>query len=132
MNGPRAADDFATIRSRMEELRQVTRPRAADDFAVIRARVEELRPASVLKYRPTRRGVRRLGQGPIIGRDRRRRASIRSAPAAFGCASFPRVERRQSGSPHVTAAVRPKQQRLNFLPLPQGQGSLRPTPRNGL
>jgi hypothetical protein len=40
---PRAADDFATIRVRMEELRQVTRPRAADDFAVIRARVEELR-----------------------------------------------------------------------------------------
>jgi hypothetical protein len=40
---PRAADDFATIRSRMEELRPVTRPRAADDFAVIRARVEELR-----------------------------------------------------------------------------------------
>jgi hypothetical protein len=40
---PRAADDFATIRGRMEELRQVTRPRAADDFAVIRARVEELR-----------------------------------------------------------------------------------------
>jgi len=27
----------------MKELRQVTRPRAADDFAVIRARVEELR-----------------------------------------------------------------------------------------
>jgi hypothetical protein len=40
---PRAADDFATIRGRMEELRQVTRPRAADDFAVIQARVEELR-----------------------------------------------------------------------------------------
>ena len=40
---PRAADDFATIRGRMEDLRQVTRPRAADDFAVIRARVEELR-----------------------------------------------------------------------------------------
>jgi hypothetical protein len=27
----------------MEELRQVSRPRAADDFAVIRTRVEELR-----------------------------------------------------------------------------------------
>jgi hypothetical protein len=39
----RAADDFATIRGRMEELRQVTRSRAADDFVVIRARVEELR-----------------------------------------------------------------------------------------
>lgn len=43
MPQPRAADDFATIRGRIEELRQVTRPRAADDFATIRARVEELR-----------------------------------------------------------------------------------------
>jgi hypothetical protein len=40
---PRAADDFATIRGRMKELRQVTRPRAADDFTVIRARMVELR-----------------------------------------------------------------------------------------
>jgi hypothetical protein len=42
---PRAADDFATIRARMEELRceSSTRPRAADDFATIRARMEELR-----------------------------------------------------------------------------------------
>jgi hypothetical protein len=40
---PRAADDFATIRGRMEELRQVTQPRAADDFATIRSRMEELR-----------------------------------------------------------------------------------------
>jgi hypothetical protein len=39
----RAADDFATIRARMEELRPVARPRAADDFATIRARMEELR-----------------------------------------------------------------------------------------
>jgi hypothetical protein len=39
----RAADDFTTIRARMEELRQVTRPRAADDFAVIRARIVVLR-----------------------------------------------------------------------------------------
>jgi hypothetical protein len=43
MTGPRAADDFPTIRSRMVELRQVTRPRAANDFAAIRARMEELR-----------------------------------------------------------------------------------------
>lgn len=43
MARPRAADDFATIRARMEELRRVTRPRAADDFAAIRARMEELR-----------------------------------------------------------------------------------------
>ena len=41
MNRPRAADDFAAIRARMEELRH--RPHAADDFATIRARMEELR-----------------------------------------------------------------------------------------
>jgi ElaB/YqjD/DUF883 family membrane-anchored ribosome-binding protein len=40
---PRAADDFATIRARMEELRRKRAPRAADDFAAIRARMEELR-----------------------------------------------------------------------------------------
>jgi hypothetical protein len=41
---PRAADDFAVIRSRIEELRRErARPRAADDFAAIHARVEELR-----------------------------------------------------------------------------------------
>jgi hypothetical protein len=40
---PRAADDFATIRARMEELRRERAPRAADDLAVIRARMEELR-----------------------------------------------------------------------------------------
>jgi len=34
------ADDFATIKARMEELRH---RRAADDFASIRARMEELR-----------------------------------------------------------------------------------------
>jgi hypothetical protein len=40
---PRAADDFASIRARMEELRRERAPRAADDFAAIRARMEELR-----------------------------------------------------------------------------------------
>jgi hypothetical protein len=39
----RAADDFATIRARMAELRRERAPRAADDFAAIRARMEELR-----------------------------------------------------------------------------------------
>jgi hypothetical protein len=39
----RAADDFATIRARMKELRRERAPRAADDFAAIRARMEELR-----------------------------------------------------------------------------------------
>ena len=43
MNRPRAADDFGTIRARMEELRRERAPRAADDFAAIRARMEELR-----------------------------------------------------------------------------------------
>jgi len=38
----RAADDFATIRARMEEITE-RRPRAADDFAAIRARLTELR-----------------------------------------------------------------------------------------
>ena len=41
MTRPRVADDFATIRARMEELRH--RPGAADDFATIHARTEELR-----------------------------------------------------------------------------------------
>jgi hypothetical protein len=41
---PRAADDFPTIRARMEELRRErARPRVADDFRMIRARMEELR-----------------------------------------------------------------------------------------
>jgi len=41
VNRPRAADDFATIKARMEELRH--RCRTADDFTTIRARMEELR-----------------------------------------------------------------------------------------
>jgi hypothetical protein len=41
---PRVADDFSTIRARMDELcRERARPRAADDFPTIRARMEELR-----------------------------------------------------------------------------------------
>ena len=44
MTRPRAANDFPTIRARMEELRRERgRLRAADDFAIIRARMEELR-----------------------------------------------------------------------------------------
>ncbi len=42
MTQTRAADDYASIRARLEELRQ-TRLRVADDFAAIRARMEELR-----------------------------------------------------------------------------------------
>ena len=44
MTRSRAADDFAVIRARVEELRRErTRPRAADDFAAIHARLQELR-----------------------------------------------------------------------------------------
>ena len=44
MTRPRSADDFAVIRTRIEELRRErARPRAADDFAVIHARLQELR-----------------------------------------------------------------------------------------
>ena len=45
MTRPRAADDFAAIRARVDELRRASaaRPRAADDFATIRARRDELR-----------------------------------------------------------------------------------------
>ena len=44
MTRPRAADDFPTIRARMEELRRERgRPRVADEVAMIRARIQELR-----------------------------------------------------------------------------------------
>jgi hypothetical protein len=43
MTPTRAADDFVTIRARMEELRRAARPRSADDFTTIRTRMEELR-----------------------------------------------------------------------------------------
>ena len=44
MTIPRVADDFSTIRARMEEpCRERARPRAADDFPTIRGRMEELR-----------------------------------------------------------------------------------------
>jgi hypothetical protein len=54
---PRAADDFPTIRARMEELRRErARPRAADDFAMIRA--WRSYAASEPKYWPKRGAVR--------------------------------------------------------------------------
>ena len=44
MTRPRATDDFAVIRARVEELRRErTCPRAAADFAEIHARLQELR-----------------------------------------------------------------------------------------
>jgi hypothetical protein len=50
---PRAADDFTTIRARMEELRRErVGPRAADDIATIRARMQELRRESAQGLRP--------------------------------------------------------------------------------
>ena len=58
MTRPRVADDFSTIRARMEELsRERARPRAADDFPAIRSRMEEL-PASAPKCWPKRGAVR--------------------------------------------------------------------------
>ena len=64
MDRARAADDFATIKARMEELRH--RPRAADDYATIRARMKELRrereraqaPESGLQSEPPLRPAR--------------------------------------------------------------------------
>ena len=44
MTPTRAADDFVTIRARMEELRRAARPRSADDFTTIWTRMEKLRP----------------------------------------------------------------------------------------
>jgi hypothetical protein len=41
MERPRAADDYAAIRARMEELKR--KSRAADDYAAIRARMEEIK-----------------------------------------------------------------------------------------
>lgn len=65
MSRPRAADDFAAIRARMEELRQgrnMTRPRAADDFSAIRARMEELRRKR--SPVPSAADPRRVGRSP--------------------------------------------------------------------
>jgi hypothetical protein len=57
MTRPRAADDFAVIRARLDELRceRATRVRVADDFPAIRARMEELRHERV-------RASARMGQ----------------------------------------------------------------------
>ena len=60
MTRPRAADDFPTIRARMEELRRERiRPRAADDFPAIRARMEDLRrePAHASAERRSRPAI---------------------------------------------------------------------------
>ena len=45
MTIPRVADDFSTIRARMEELcRERARPRAADDLPTIRGVAPRVRP----------------------------------------------------------------------------------------
>jgi hypothetical protein len=63
---PRAADDFPTIRARMEELRRErARPRAADDFRMIRARMEELRRERA-QVSAEKRAVRRSTRGLAI------------------------------------------------------------------
>lgn len=55
---PRAADDFAAIRSRLEELRRERFcPRAADDFVAIRARLIELRRERALSRAINARGA---------------------------------------------------------------------------
>ena len=86
MTRTRAADDFATIRARMEELRPVARPRAADDFATIRTRMEELRRerAQVLadKHRCS------------VSRPRPYSVSSGPAPAPTGKRGLPPVIRR--------------------------------------
>ena len=83
MTRPRAADDFPTIRARMQELRPVTRPRAADDFATIRTRLEELRreraQASVDKHRSSV-----SGRGPIPPA-----AADKPGPSLFRIAASP-------------------------------------------
>jgi hypothetical protein len=54
---PHAADDFAMIRARIEELRRErTPPRAAEDFAAIRARIEGVTSATKYWPQPARFG----------------------------------------------------------------------------
>ncbi len=84
MTRTRAADDFATIRVRMEELRPVTRPRAADDFATIRERVEELRRERAQVLADKHRGS---VSGP-------RPYSVSSGPAPAGQRGLPPAIRR--------------------------------------
>jgi hypothetical protein len=81
----RVADDFASIRARMEELRPVTRPRAADDFPTIRARMEELRRerARVLAERAAGRST--IGPRPyhLAANREGRRLPLRSTRRSF-------------------------------------------------
>lgn len=58
-----AADDFATIRARMEELDRGPRSRAADDFPAIRARIEELRRERAKAFAESSRSVSSPNRG---------------------------------------------------------------------
>ena len=83
MSRTRAADDFASIRARMEELRPLTRPRAADEFPTIRARMEELRRerARVLAERA---GRSTIGPRPYhLAANREGRLLLRSPRRSF-------------------------------------------------
>lgn len=77
---PRAADDFATIRARMEEITE-RRPRAADDFAAIRARLKELRRERERAEKAARADGEqpRLDNAPTIGSGYAAGARIRYA-----------------------------------------------------
>jgi hypothetical protein len=91
-----------TIRARLDELRRersggtVTQPRAADDFAVIRARVEELHRERAQESTDPKGRSPGWAKAVSSGRDRRRRASIRSAPAAFSCPGIREVRKRSA------------------------------------
>ena len=89
MTRPRAADDFPTIRARMEELRRERiRPRAADDFPTIRARMEELRRERYFSHRAEEGAVR-----PIHARPCHRRREDWIGPKA-------------EAAPHASATAR--------------------------
>jgi hypothetical protein len=82
----RAADDFAVIRARVQELRRTTRPRAADDFAFIRQRVEQLRRERVQAQAER---AFRFGRGPETA------STCREAREPSGGASGAKTDRAQ-------------------------------------
>jgi hypothetical protein len=78
----RAADDFAVIRARIEELRRErTRPRAVDDFGIIRARMEEPRRERAQVLTETR------DRSAIHPRPYHRAASTRPSMKVGSCSS---------------------------------------------
>jgi len=78
----RAADDFAVIRARIEELRRErARPRAVDDFGIIRARMEEPRRERAQVLTETR------DRSAIHPRHYHRAASTRPSMKVGSCSS---------------------------------------------